>query len=268
MATETPIPFTPEDLRKNYERIQSDLNVIQNELDQALGVWRAILATEKEEFKKVLEDREKTWDREQAQWDKDRQAYEAKIQDLETFFQQQLSNTEKNAVRALNELDSAWQQERLKWQQTVALQVKDARQQLELQGASHQQLEQRAAQLAAENARLQARAEESARLETQLGEWQSEKTVWQQAYSEREAVVQSLKQERDALETQLQDVERESSISRQELETYTDTLETQVASLQELLQQLLLPTHPLRRKNDRIWSGGESVSTLPPRAAH
>ena len=128
-----PPVFTPEDLRKNFERLQTDLNVVQNELDQALGVWRTILDGEKLEFKKLLEDREKIWDRDEMQWQKDQQGYRQKIDELETYFKNQLAVTEKNAVRALNELDAAWQQERLRWQETLAQQSKETRQNVELQ---------------------------------------------------------------------------------------------------------------------------------------
>src|SRR5437879_1057182 len=107
MITDTQAPFSLEDLRQNYERLQADLQIVQNELDQALGVWRSILAGEKQEFKKLLSNHQQAWDRDDQQWQKDRLAYEQKIKDLEEFFTKQLAATEQHAVRALNELDSA-----------------------------------------------------------------------------------------------------------------------------------------------------------------
>jgi hypothetical protein len=263
MTTEIQTPFSPENLRKNFDRIQSDLNLVQTELDQALGVWRAILASEKEEFKKILEDREKTWDRDQTQWEKDRLAYEQKIQDVESFFTQQLATTEKNAVRALNELDAAWQQERQRWQQTVAQQTKDARQQIELQSVSHQQLEQRVADLNQENAELRAQLEHLTTENAQQTDWQIEKSAWQQALSERQALIHHLQDQVIALEEQRQVTEDAQRVRHEDLESYTNSLETQVASLQELLQQMLLPSHPLRRQADRLWTGGDRVASIP-----
>src|SRR5690349_21837665 len=98
MITDNPTTLTPEDLQDNIHRLRTDLQVIQNELDQALTVWRTILATEKQEFKKLLDEREKTWDRDESQWQKDRQAYQQKIIETGDFFTRQLSTTEKNAV--------------------------------------------------------------------------------------------------------------------------------------------------------------------------
>jgi len=74
----------------------------------------------------------------------------------EIFFKDQLSATEKNAVRALTELDTAWQQERQRWQQTVAQQLKRSPPADELQTASQNHLEQRVKQLVNDNAELQA----------------------------------------------------------------------------------------------------------------
>src|SRR5258707_15710601 len=122
MANETSAVFTPEDLQKNIDRLQSDLSVVQNELDQALKVWRPLLASEKQESRKLMDDHAAGWDRDEIQWQKDRQAYEQKIQELETFFQEKLTLTDKNAIHALNELDAAWQQERTRWQSTFTLQ--------------------------------------------------------------------------------------------------------------------------------------------------
>src|SRR4029077_20454587 len=157
------------------ERLQADLRIVQNELDQALGVWRSILTTEKQEFKKLLEDHQKAWDRDDQNWQKDRFAYEQKIKELEDLFNKQLTATEQNAVRALNELDSAWQQERARWQQTLTQQTRDTRQREELQNASQQQLQQRAAQLEEENSHLQTRLSEIVLQQGgQQQQWQSQ----------------------------------------------------------------------------------------------
>jgi chromosome segregation ATPase len=283
-----------DDLRTHFERLQADLNIVQNELDQALTVWRAILSTEKQEFKKLLEDREKVWDREEATWQKDRQAYEQKIADLEAFFNKQITTTEQNAVRALNELDAAWQAERLRWQQTVGQDAKEVRQRDELQKVSLQQLEQRVAQLEDENNRLRASQSELhqtyagqeqqlqaqiSTLEAQLNEWQAEKNAWQQSLSERmnelrqnedlwmaerqqkESLILSLQQDLVNVERRLRAAEASYRPQPSQLESYVGQLESQIASLQDFLQKVLPPSHPLRRRNDRVWSGGEPVSS-------
>ena len=46
MITNEPTPLSPETLRDNVERLRTDLNVVRNELAQALDVWRAILRVE------------------------------------------------------------------------------------------------------------------------------------------------------------------------------------------------------------------------------
>src|SRR4051794_9755672 len=112
ITDQQPPAFSPEDLLKNFQRLQSDLALIQNEFNQALDVWRTILTSEKQDFQRVLAERETAWDREEAQWQKDRDIYQQKVSDLETYFNEQLRETEKKAVHALNELDAAWQQER------------------------------------------------------------------------------------------------------------------------------------------------------------
>jgi chromosome segregation ATPase len=296
MMTDQQPSLSPQDLRKNFERLQAELTVVQNELDQALTVWRTILMSERQEFKNILEEHEKNWEREENQWQKDRMAYEEKIQQLESFFTQQQQATEKNAVRALNELDTAWQQERDRWQQTLAQQVKETREQLEAQAASHQRLEQRAAELSLENERIVARqaetqaayggqeqqwAERVTLLEAQIANWEAEKTSWQQSLTERLNETQNQKSEwtteraeKDALIQQLQEEivileqrVRESEHTRQsqdhELETYISTLETQIASLQDFIQHVIPPAHPLRRKTDPVAPLSALGPTLP-----
>ena len=278
MATEKEAVFTPEDLRENFERLQADLNVVQNELDQALGVWRTLLSAEKQEFKKILSDREKAWSRDETQWEKDRQAYEQKIQDLESFFSSQLNTTEKNAVRALNELDAAWQQERARWQQTLAQQVKDFRQNEELQKVAQQHLERQLAQMTEANAQIQASPTESqarhaethsaytgqeqqwqdytTSLESQVAHLQAEKASWQQSLSERfqdqqqnAALIQTLQQQVVTLEARLRESTQTQQAQERQVENYVVSLEKQIASLQEFIQQVL-PSHPMRRKSD------------------
>jgi chromosome segregation ATPase len=294
MITDKPPVFSPEDILENFQRLRTDLSVVQNELDQALSVWRAILSSEKQEFKKQLEDREKEWDREESVWQKDRQAYEQKVQELEAFFHKQLVATEKNAVRALNELDTAWQQERLRWQQTVAVDSKESRQREELQNATQQQMEQHLTQLTEENQQLRAfRAEAQAAqntveqqfkghisaLEAQLAGWQAEKGAWQESLSERishlrqneenwaaerqqkESLIQSLQQQKTTADIRLRESEQEKSSLQDQFGEYINTLETQISVLQELVQQLTPPSHPLRRKSDASYA---RQTILPP----
>lgn len=272
---------TPEDLRKNFERLQTDLALLHNELDQALSVWQNILQGEKQEITKKFDEREKTWVRDEAAWENDRQAYERKIQELESFFHAQLAQTEKQAVKALDDLDAAWQQERSRWQENLEKERTDARQTGDSQAASHQQLEQRLAQLVDANTQLQSALAESqvrqaethttysgqeqqwqeyaASLETQLSHLQAEKTSWQQALSEqfqqhqdRNTHVQELEQQVLRLEAQLQEAGEQRASQEVRMETYVASLEKQISSLQDFIQQVI-PSHPLRRKSDQTW---------------
>ena len=260
-----PPVFTPEDVRKNFERIQTDLNVVQNELDQALGVWRAILDGEKKEFAKLLEDREKDWDKDEQLWQRDQQAYRQKIDELETYFKNQLTVTEKNAVRALNELDAAWQQERLRWQETVAQQTTEFRQTSELQTVSQQQLELRLAQLLEENTQLRSHLEQIAPMETAMTEWQAEKAAWQQSLSDhldqhrqaeenwalerqdKELAIQSLQEQLAEAQQHLQQTDQSQTKQEDHVHVFMNTLETQVTALQDFVNQMF---QPRRRKSD------------------
>jgi chromosome segregation ATPase len=287
--------FSAEDLKRNYERLRADLNVVQNELDQALGVWRALLASEKEEYQKLIQDREAAWQRDENQWEQDRQGYENKVAELEKFFKQQVADTEQKAVSALDELDAAWQQERSRWQQTVSYQAKETRQREDLQSITTQQLQQRVAELTDENGRLQTQLVETqtalthqdqhlrdqiAALEGQVSAWQAEKSSWQQSLSERlhqarlneeawtaerqqkDAWIGSLQQELVHLEGRLRQSEATRRSQQQQLEQYIGSLEKQVTSLSDFIQQVIPQMHPLRRKTDHPFNPA-FVNTFP-----
>lgn len=123
MLTEAPAPLTS--LSETLEHLRSDLENIQRELDQALEVWRSTLINEKKEFQTQLQNQQQTWNEEDRQWQQQRQAYEQKIHDLQKTFDDQVALTEQNALRALNELDDAWQRDKLQWQQDSSRRIKE-----------------------------------------------------------------------------------------------------------------------------------------------
>jgi chromosome segregation ATPase len=228
-----PPAFSPEDLRKSFERLQTDLNIVQSELEQALGVWRSILLTEKQEFQKVLDDREKAWAQEEAQWQKDREAYEQKVHELETYFKDQLLTTEKRAVHALNELDAAWQQERSRWQETINQKTEEFRQTDDIRNDARHQIEKRIEDLEAENAQLRERSE---RL-----------TQSAQDSLAKDAEIQRLQEHIASLQNQTVTIDETQKKQEEHVHVYMNTLETQVAALEDFVHQVF---QPRRRKTD------------------
>lgn len=143
MITEEPSSsaVTLENLGQSWERLRADLDVIQRELDQALSSWRSFLANEKKEFKGFVEAKQKIWDGQETEWQAQRAGYERKIQDLEEFFTSQLTASEQNAVKALNELDDSWQRDKILWQQSLGQRVKESHERETLWAAECQRQE-------------------------------------------------------------------------------------------------------------------------------
>jgi chromosome segregation ATPase len=271
MITDQTPTVSPEDLQKNYLRLRTDLDIVQNELEQALTVWRAILENEKQEFHKTLQERATVWDREETQWEKDRTAYEQKIEELEKSFHKHLTETEQNAVRALDELDGAWQKEREKWQATFEQQARAAQEQDQSRHQTYQQLEAQLANVQKENTLLNGRLDVMNNLETQLAGWQQEKAAWQQTFSERlrdmqqqqslwaderqqkDSLIRSLQEDLVAMERRVHDAETTQRTQQQNLDDYVNSLETQIAALQEFITQIIPPAHPMRRKTDHLF---------------
>src|SRR5579864_4857159 len=108
---ETEAPPVLQNLSASVESLRSDLENVQRELDQALGVWRSALVNEKKEFQTLLQSKQLAWNEQDEAWAREREAYERKIAELETHFQTQLAVTEANALKALTDLDEAWQRD-------------------------------------------------------------------------------------------------------------------------------------------------------------
>ena len=71
--------------------------------------------------------RQKLWDQQDAEWQHDRQAHQQRVVELEDWFTKQLTATEQNALRALNELDSAWQRDKQQWHESAIGREKESR---------------------------------------------------------------------------------------------------------------------------------------------
>jgi hypothetical protein len=128
MANEIAAPATPtlpEELNSHIQRLQTDLDTIQRELDQALDVWRETLSTEKQEFEAQIKAKDSAWAERDQRWLDQRQEYETRIETLEATFKAQLNATEQNALRALNDLDTAWQSERAAWGQEAGQKIRE-----------------------------------------------------------------------------------------------------------------------------------------------
>jgi len=174
VLTEAPAPLTS--LSETVERLRSDLENIQRELDQALEVWRSTLITEKKEFQAQLQNQQQTWNADDRQWQRQREAYEQKIQDLQKTFDDQIALTEQNALRALNELDDSWQRDKLHWQQESSRRIKEL-ELLETHGAAERQKQESALQeLRDQVMQLEAQAENRDR------DFSKSQEGWEQAH--------------------------------------------------------------------------------------
>jgi hypothetical protein len=124
MATDTSSPAVAE-LAGSVQRLHADLESIRRELDQALTVWQTALTQEKQNFHAEIQKAESTWQDRAQSWDQQKLAYEKKIEELESFFRTQIAATEQNALRALNELDDAWQRDKLGWGHSASIRIKE-----------------------------------------------------------------------------------------------------------------------------------------------
>jgi chromosome segregation ATPase len=231
-----------DELTQAIEQFRQELMGVQRELEQAADAWRSAVATEKEAFHTLLAFKQQAWDEQEAEWQLQRGGYEQKIRELEKFFTDHLQATEQNALKALNELDDSWQREKLSWQRSLSQQTQEWQEREASWRAERQEQALRIQALEQEIAQLQARLAEGEgehqthqqqlenlqrSLEAQDSQWQQERILWQ----ERE----------DFLAAQ----------SRDQVESYVNTLESGVSALQELIRQMILTSSvPLRRKTD------------------
>lgn len=168
---------------KTVARLRSDIENIQRELDQAATVWRATLSDEKKEFGQLLQNKRHNWDEEEAKWQKQRDAYEQKIRELEAFFLNRLDLSERNAVRALNDLDDAWQRDKLQRENAAQIGQKEAESRLTAWAAERERLRQEIDRLREQSeqqiASAAARSEEAVRHRLQ-DLWDRDKALWEQ----------------------------------------------------------------------------------------
>ena len=145
-------------LDRKVEGLRSDLGNVQLELDQALEVWRSALISEKKEFEALLQAKESVWNEQESEWQHQRGAYEQKIQALESAFKAQLDASEQSALRALNELDDAWQRDKLQWTSDTSGRIKEQEKTLEVLRLRSADLENLVQKLQSERAEFQAAA--------------------------------------------------------------------------------------------------------------
>lgn len=166
MITHTP-PEAVVTLSSTVERLRSDLENVQRELDQALGVWRQALITEKREFQTALVAKQRLWDDQETQWQRMRQSYEERILQLENNYQAQLQATEQNALRSLNDLDETWQRDKMTWHQGASQRMKDLEAEKTTWAAQEERLQSRIVEL---ETRLTEETTERKRLEGLLAQ--------------------------------------------------------------------------------------------------
>jgi len=105
----------PAEVSEQIQSVHAEVETLQRELHQALEVWHGALLGEKNQFDELLRHKESAWMEQEAEWQRQKQAYEQRIQDLQNEFDIRLKQTEQNAVRSLNELEDAWQRDKLTW---------------------------------------------------------------------------------------------------------------------------------------------------------
>jgi Skp family chaperone for outer membrane proteins len=115
MITETSSTVVPPEVFENIQTLNGQVENLQRELTQALEVWQATLADEKQKFEELLARKELAFQEQDGQWARQNQAYEERLAEMKTEFETRLSQTEQNATRALSDLDDAWQRDKLEW---------------------------------------------------------------------------------------------------------------------------------------------------------
>jgi hypothetical protein len=269
MTTET-LPAVSS-ITENVDRLRTDLLQVERELDQALDVWRTALLTEKKEFQEVVQTKERAWAERDREWQRQRAGYEDRIRELEDHFKTQLAAADQNALRALNELDDAWQRDKLSWQHTALERLRE--------------LESHEAQWQAENERqqqalrdLEAKVKQQAESESAQGireAWDKDKAVWEQSLwqtiedlhtreaawanerLQRERYIQTLQAELTAAQEQSTTSETQQHLSDLWLERQIDSLEAQVGFLESAVSTLNPPktqtvAPPTLREDSRL----------------
>ena len=134
----------PTEVFQNIDVLHEKVEKLQRELSQALEVWQGTLNDEKNKFSELLEHKDLAWQEQDVQWTRQCQAYEERLAEMKADFEARLKQTEQNAVRALAELDDAWQRDKLEWGPAARAEWPAQRRELE---ARAQALEQRIQEL-------------------------------------------------------------------------------------------------------------------------
>lgn len=103
------------EVQSQISLLQQQIVQLQQELSQAQEVWRATLEAEKSQFEDLRQHKELAWKEQEEQWQRQRAAYEERIETLESDLKARLEQAEHNGLRALRELDDAWQRDKLEW---------------------------------------------------------------------------------------------------------------------------------------------------------
>ncbi len=115
MATDYSTAVVPPDVVHHIDQLHSGVETLQRELGQALTVWQTTLADEQTKFDTLRQHKELAWQEQDAQWARQAQSYEERLAEIKSEFESRLQQTEQNAARTLNELDDAWQRDKLEW---------------------------------------------------------------------------------------------------------------------------------------------------------
>src|ERR1035438_4112812 len=137
---EAPALGSLQSLQGALDQIQAQLQSLQKELQGAVQTSRAGAESDQEKFQAELAARQRVWDQQDSDWQRDRNTYQKRVVELEEWFIKQLTVTEQNALRALNELDSAWQRDKHQWYQSLSSREKETREReeaLRLQAEEH-----------------------------------------------------------------------------------------------------------------------------------
>jgi chromosome segregation ATPase len=105
----------PQEISQNINDLHGKVETLQRELSQALDVWQTTLSDEKKKFEELLDHKVLAAEEQNSQWARQTQSYEERLAEMKSDFDARLKQTEQNAIRALAELDDAWQRDKLEW---------------------------------------------------------------------------------------------------------------------------------------------------------
>jgi chromosome segregation ATPase len=128
----------PPEIGQNVNDLYQRVETLERELAQALAVWQTTLADENKKFDDLFEHKALASDEQNSQWARQTQTYEERLTELKVEFDSRLKQTDQNAIRALAELDDAWQRDKLEWGPNAQAEWPAERRELEAQVQSLQ----------------------------------------------------------------------------------------------------------------------------------